>query len=176
MNKILTHWHKGPWQFDPNWKYKPQSNGDLDTGLPNDKPRGLWLSNEDSFGWREWCAREDFANYGDEEGHAFDVDMSKILVIDTDSPSIEGIIEAILRKDTRMGVCLGIDEYRLPRTNWLAVSERWSGVYVGTGASHLFWGFPLGIRTPTWLHCWDCASACVWDVSCITPIETKEAA
>ena len=173
---ILTHWCEDEFQFDPNWKYKPQTNGDLDTGYPNDKPSGLWLSNENAYGWRKWCKDADFREYKDSEGHDFDVDMSKILVINTSSPSIAGTIEAILRKDKRMGVCWGVDEYRLPRTDWALVAERWSGVYVDEGAYELFYNFPLGLRTPAWLNYWDCASACVWKLDCIKQIDKREAA
>ena len=173
---ILTHWHKGPWRFDPNRKYQPQSNGDLDTGRLNDKPWGLWLSNESTYGWREWCNLNDFREYNLSEGHTFDVDMSKILVIDTGSPSVKGTIEAILRKDKRMGACWDIDQYELPRTNWALVAERWSGVYVDEGAHELFYNFPLELRTPSWLNYWDCASACVWNLDCIKQINKREAA
>ena len=163
---ILTHWHGPDWRFDPNRDYGEQQDGSTYGRWRCDKPSGLWLSDDNRFGWKEWCDREDFGFADTERCTSFSVDESRILMLDTTSPSFKHIVGKMVSSP--------IDGRPVGFTNWRFVASNWCGVYMDEGGHAVF--FDGGMTLPHWVYGWDCASACVWDLSCITLIETKEAA
>lgn len=165
---ILNHWHGPDWQFEPNKDYGEQSDGTELGPWRCDKPSGLWLSNDTHFGWKEWCDREEYGMADTESCTAFDVDESRILMLDTSSPEFGNIVSTMVRPHPPH------PNYGSPLTDWRSVAGGWCGVYMDEGAHAAY--FDLDMRLPHWVYGWDCASACVWDLGCIKPVETRNAA
>jgi hypothetical protein len=120
---------------------------------PTPKPRGLWVSDEDDYGWRSWCTGEQFRL--DRLAHAYEVKLTadaNILRI-TD---VEGIDALTARYAHREG-----DEYGY-RLNWAAVAEQYQGILI----TPYQWGRRLSLQGG-WYHGWDCASGCIWDSEAI---------
>jgi hypothetical protein len=137
----LLHYTAAPFIFDPHRAYRQ------DHGM---KPAGLWLSAEDdtddSFGWRDWSAREDF--------QLADLTYCTQLAL---RPGVN-----VLHIDTAAGLrafgrrfhrdyhgCRGF-------IDWAAVA----GIYQGLIIYPYQWQVRLDLL---WYSGWDCASGCIWD-------------
>ena len=123
------------------------------------KPKGLWVSDEDDYGWAEWCAGNQF---GDDR-----------LVV---------AHEVLLADDARLLTLTSAEEidaftdrYGRPRdagyywADWPAVAESYQGIlitpyiYQRRMTNHTSWYYP-----------WDCASGCIWDPVAIADIRVVE--
>ena len=144
----LYHYSEEPFTLDPQRVY-PQDT------LPMFKPRGLWLSvesdDEDSFGWRDWCERENFRR------HALAHRTELALRPDVNVLHIDHAA-ALLDFTRRYQTTVESVSYRM--LDWSAVTRDYRGVVI---APYL-WDCRLELRA-MWYYAWDCASACIWDCS-----------
>lgn len=119
------------------------------------KPRGLWLSVEDGFGWKQWCERERF-----QLGNLKVVTKIRLLesapVLKISTPSELDAFHkefAIVNQSTTAGY---------ERVDWKSVAKEWSGIiiapYIHKRRLEL-----------SWYYGWDCSSGCIWDSSTIQP-------
>ena len=148
MAGLLTHYPREPegWRFDASRQYEQPGNAG--------KPAGLWLSDESpgGFGWKEWCAMESFA-WDFTGGVEFAVDWSRVLVVKAGDD---------LLREKNIWEMPNPYDYRSP---WNDVAAKWSGVYMRPHTDIPYWPRPL------WTLSWDCDSACVWDLSCLRPLQ-----
>lgn len=129
------------------------------------KPEGLWVSDEDDFGWREWCEGEEFGL--DRFVHATEIILKPdpgVLMISTPAQLVE-FHKTYGRK------IQGFDTLELMA--WREVASQYTGIII----TPYQWSQRLSMM---WYYGWDCASGCIWDPAAIETTreynhaETKE--
>lgn len=118
------------------------------------KPHGLWLSVEGTEGdqtWKTWCEGEDFRTEGLRQATTFDVDLSRVLVID------DG---ATLYSLTKQYPGPSVGSYIYP--DWSRIADEYAGIVIAPYHS----SYRLN-NAVFWYYSWDCASACIWDLSVV---------
>jgi hypothetical protein len=124
------------------------------------KPTGLWVSVENTSvqngnGWKEWCISEEY----EEENLAH-----KHEIIPKANANIARLTsyKTIKRFNGRYGIVNPWPSFmtRLGRIDWTSVKKYYQGIIVTKYYSRYWMEFP-------WLYGWDCASGCIWDLSCI---------
>lgn len=126
------------------------------------KPKGLWVSDEDEYGWREWCTGED---YGTDR-----LKVAHEITLADDATILRITAEYGIDEFTRMYRATGYerDGYRL---NWPEIATVHQGIlitpYVGNRRLSMHCG---------WYYPWDCASGCIWDSEAIESFRVVELA
>ncbi len=162
--KILTKYSKEDFKFDPDKKYCSRALENLH--YLNIKPAGMWLSDDSDYGWPKWCEEQEFNLEGLTIKKTFEItDISKILVLDTDEKII-----AFNKKYT-----ISFPDYDsklfkfLAYLDWKRISKEYAGVLI----SPYSWELRLAPGF-MWYYGWDCASACVWDLSVLKEITEEK--
>ena len=121
-------------------------------GSPYSKPLGFWLSDESSEdSWSAWCAAEEFP-IGSHRTD-FRADLSNVLHLSSDTDLMRFHDEYVVRI----------------YPDWERVGTEYKGILITPYA----WNLRLELD---WYYGWDCASGCFWDLSCLTPVEARQAA
>jgi len=161
--KILSHWSEEKFNFNPGQEYSGRF-----PNMPLYKPHGLWLSDDSDYGWKKWCKDEDFYPERLTFRADFKVDLSQILHLSDD--------QMILGFSREFLVDLFPDEPSLRNNSFLKTID-WKRVrelgFKGLLISPYSWEMRLHEET-SWYSSWDCASACIWDVSCLEQIGSFE--
>jgi hypothetical protein len=154
----LIHHDKEIITFDPNRVYPKR---DQDAYF---KPNGLWVSDEDDFGWSHWCTGEQWGTDGLVYEHLVELHPNhNVLFIRT--------VEEIDKFHEEYSVDILKDrQYRYPSRrdwcDWSRVYPLWQGLII----SPYLWERRMQYM---WYYGWDCASGCIWDLSAIarfTPV------
>lgn len=141
----LTHANKknaDPWTFDPTFTYSNEGK--------RFKPEGLWLSVDGD--WEDWCENEGMTGWADGDITEFTLlEPERVLTLTT--------VDEILgfSKVITAGTNSSIEQYSLP---WYTLVEHWAGIIIAPYQ----WSLRHDHRTH-WYYSWDCASACIWDLS-----------
>ena len=147
----LYHYSAEAFVLDPHRTYVQERVESLPM-----KPNGLWLSvesdDEESFGWRDWCERENFGL--PRLTHRTEVVLRPgANVLHLDEP---GALIAFTRLYQRVvhgiSFCAPID--------WVAVARDYSGLVIAPYQ----WTLRLDLH---WYYGWDCASGCIWDCTAL---------
>lgn len=157
MRRILTHFSENEWTFDQGFVY-PKNPTDLQDERLTFKPKGLWLSDETQFGWKQWCENEDFRTEHLKVEKSFLLDPSSICILDSDTK--------IQHFDEEYRLSIRPDFTHVYIIDWNRVSSKYKGILI----SPYSWRMRMG---PMWYYGWDCASACIWDLSALTPLESS---
>lgn len=145
---ILTHFSNNDFKFNAKRRYpKPI--------LIEPKPKGLWLSDESDYGWHKWCTESNFSTNSMETVVDFQCDIKKWIHIST-SEMLDKFAENYMQSHPSAET--------LNFINWTKVRKDYSGILI----SPYQWKSRLGKHW--WYYGWDCASACVWDLSTIKMI------
>ncbi len=153
---ILSHFSTNAFIYTPKFKY---------SDYLSDKPDGIWLSDESisEYGWRQYC--ED--NRERLKGLAFEtkfrVDTSKLLWLKTFEK-----LSDFYRKFKMNNKSFNAEylKQRFFNINWPRVKTEFSGILITPyqwKARHTF----------MWYYPWDCASACIWDLSVLTRLSCE---
>lgn len=146
---ILSHFTAKPFVFRPRRKYKIESSR-----FPPMKPRGLWLSDEKDFGWKQWCDEQQWNLSSLVHRTDFVVlDNSQWLVLDNAQKILEFTREFKI-PDEKFAVLRSID--------WARVQKEYAGILI----SPYQWSLRFHAET-FWYYGWDCASACVWNLKTV---------
>lgn len=149
---LITLSHFTPTKFTLRRKVK------YTNAAPNDKPQGLWLSDESDHGWKQWCKSENFYKQNLKFNNQFKCDTSNWLHLD--SPA------KILKFSKEFGVEMAFrSSFNI---DWARVSSLYSGILI----TPYQWKCRHHEKT-RWYYGWDVASACVWDLSSIKRIYKK---
>lgn len=141
----LVNFSDEPIQFDPNRAYTT-----FETGLF--KPSGLWLSNEDDYGWKEWCRDNGFMQDCFAYEQEFELTPDNNVLIITEE-------HEFLAFEKKYGVAMTPMHTSI---DWNRVRDDYDGIII----PHYFWQFRLD---HIWYYGWDCASGCVWNLKAIKP-------
>lgn len=119
------------------------------------KPHGFWVSDEDDYGWHEWCNNENFYIENLKVAHEITLhEDANILYI----RSVEALDEFTER-------------YRLSPISshqicWAEVAKEYQGIII----TPYLWERRLD-RNSSWYYGWDVASGCIWDAKAIKSIK-----
>ena len=126
------------------------------------KPNGLWVSVAGDDDWKSWCEKEDYLT-----NHlvvSYEISLNKnanILHLKTPQEIYEfGKLYPL--KTTE----LNNDTFQL---EWNKVKSKYQGIIIAPYQ----WGCRLALET-CWYYGWDCASGCIWDLSCIDEFKLME--
>lgn len=144
---ILTHYSKHPWQFDPHFQYPKHR-----TFFSMTKPIGLWLSDDrdEKGSWPAWCDGQEFRIDHLAHRKKFHVAMDRVCHL-KDYLDIASFTE------------LYTDESRYS-LDWPQVKRDYAGLLI----TPYVWEARLEFM---WYYGWDCASACIWDLSVLTEVQ-----
>jgi len=128
----------------------------------HDKPKGLWVSVEDSnHSWHDWCISQDFSIGALQFPHYVQlVPNANILLLDTDDKILEFSEEYLVDPPFKTSVSL----------NWFIDWKRLSREYHGIIIAPYSWGLRLDQRV-SWYYGWDCASGVIWNKRAIAKLE-----
>lgn len=127
------------------------------------KPVGLWLSDEDDYGWKEWCEDNSFDRRYKYVYEILLTSNAKVLHIKN-----EAELEAFVGKYGYdfMQEDMGIKaSFTMRLIRWEQVAEKYQGVII----TPYLWSQRLNPRHQ-WYYAWDCASGCIWDADAIKSI------
>lgn len=143
----LSHFTEKPFTFNPKQKYVNE--------LFWIKPSGLWLSDESEYGWKQWCTNEQWGLDGLKHETKFQSDTKNWLILDTN----EKLIEFTKQYSTKILPIITIE--------WDKVTKEYGGIIITPYQRSL----RLRSEVSSWYYGWDCASACVWDLSSLKVIK-----
>ena len=119
------------------------------------KPRGLWVSDEDDYGWSQWCKDEDFKDLSKQ--YKYEVKLRErhnILIMSKDEELISFTEEYKKKEEAPV---------RLLCLDWAEVGKDYGGVII----TPYLWNSRMNTDV-MWYYGWDCASGCIWDTSNIS--------
>lgn len=149
----LVHFSATPLSFDPERRY-----GTFGEGLF--KPDGLWLSNEDGYGWKDWCAKTGYETQRLAHSQEFRLtDDSNVLIIND--------TQDFLDFESKYGIAQSFLMKRFVEIDWTKVKADYDGIII----PQYFWSFKLDHM---WYYGWDCGSGCIWNLKAVEPIQLSK--
>ena len=130
------------------------------------KPKGLWFSVEDGYGWKDWCDQEDWG--GDRLDTRTMVqlrDNANVLKL-THPKDLDAFTEAYRDNDLPepMREIYGMRPMFL---DWVRVANEYHGIVIAP------YCWDRRMELP-WYYGWDCSSGCVWHQDAIKGIGVME--
>lgn len=121
------------------------------------KPNGLWVSDESQEGWRQWSLDNDFCL--ERLKFSYEVllkDDANILYLKSPNEIFD-----LAKKYPFKERGFGLESY-CGEINWYEVKKEYQGIII----TPYQWACRMPIESG-WYYGWDCASGCIWDLSCI---------
>jgi hypothetical protein len=150
--RLIKH-HKEPIVFDPDFVYPRRKT---ETYF---KPRGLWVSDEDAYGWSHWCQAEDFRTDDLMYEHLVELwPENNVLFISN--------VEELDRFHEEHSIDILGSTRPFPleeRKDWLNWTEIYP-LYQGIIITPYLWERRMDYM---WYYGWDCAGGCIWDLGAI---------
>ena len=146
---VLYHFTEKPFSLKDKKKYQ------VINGI--NKPSGLWLSDENDYGWSQWCQDNDFRLKGLKYKTTIKVDTSNVFVIQS--------VEELKEFNSKYGIKKGnfkkdpyflLEDYFI---NWDLLKNTHKGIIITPYLHQVRLEY-------MWYYGWDCASGCIWDTSC----------
>ncbi len=139
----LSHYTSKPFTLDTSYVYR-QDNDHF-------KPRGLWLSVDGEYDWKQWCADNDFSDcsYRTEIIIAPDANILHLRTVE----DIDKFTQAFSKGE----------RYSYRNIRWAHVAQLYQGLVI----TPYQWERRNHVDT-FWYYSWDCASGCVWDMSIVS--------
>ncbi len=133
------------------------------------KPHGLWISVEGELDWKSWCEGENYIL--ENLAISYEVKLkkkAKILHLKTDADIFRFTKKYPYMKTARPSPEERVtpDTYEL---DWKKVKEEYQGIIIAPYQ----WNCRLALGS-SWYYGWDCASGCIWDISCIKEFKLME--
>lgn len=118
------------------------------------KPNGFWLSDEtdSECGWKSWCQGEHFNIEGLKHQKLFSLDLGDCLTLQT----YKDISAFGVKYKTKPYPNIVADMW----LDWASVAKFHKGLLI----TPYCWSARLKFM---WYYGWDCASACIWDLTCL---------
>lgn len=149
--------------------YSPRSISELQTREYDQnevefhcKPNGLWISVEGSDDWKEWCKAEEFRL--DCLRFSYEVilkEEANILYLNTKEEIFSFSKQYAYRSRARKSGEF-YDTEDTHELNWFEIKKKYQGIVVAPYQ----WDCRLELGS-SWYYTWDCASGCIWDLTCV---------
>jgi len=152
----LLHYTDKEFELDPTMEYDQQII------YWKNKPRGLWVSVEGPYDWKWWCENEEFRL--ENLSLCYEVKLkrgAKILRL-KNSKSILDFTKSYPYTKPQWDNAKGRRISAGYELDWDKVKKEYQGIIIAPYQ----WKCRLALETP-WYYGWDCASGCLWDLSCI---------
>lgn len=121
------------------------------------KPNGLWISVEGPYDWKWWCESEGYNLENLVVSYEIKLkESAKILYLESEEEIFE-MAEKYPAKTRTWDADL--DTYQL---NWNEIKKKYQGIII----PQYLWGCRMSQKS-CWYYGWDCASGCIWDLTCI---------
>jgi hypothetical protein len=157
----LTHNAAEPFEYDPERTYFNSR------AVGYGKPAGFWVSDDDEYGWKQWCTDNEFRTYAHEySAHVELADDANILFIRSREQLVRFHQKYSYNPYPQLRGTAMID--------WDQVAEKYDGIII----TPYRWDTRYDMDM-LWYNGWDCASGCIWNLNAIktvTPIQMEEAA
>lgn len=161
----LVHHTAEPFEYTPARYYPQEPAGGFHV-----KPRGLWLSDEDDFGWSEWCRDQGFALETLTYASEFAVEKpERVLCLSTVS-DLNAFTSEYGKTPSYAQRSPFLSDLKMVGIDWQRVAMECGGILI----TPYQWRSRMDLM---WYYGWDVASACIWDLSVIrevTSFETDE--
>jgi hypothetical protein len=138
-----------PWEFDPSRKYEQTRRWA--------KPTGFWLSVNDD--WRRYCEADEVSDCEGVPVVEFALDLERVLVLDCAADLDEFHGSYVVPQEQSHGTLI----------DWGPLTEHFTGIMIAP----YIWSRRLDGPASSWYYPWDCASACIWDLSAVTLAENN---
>lgn len=122
------------------------------------KPRGLWVSVDDS--WKDWCTENAEEFLGELTYVVATSEKAHILYINTKED-----IETFYNHYRRRGQPWDNLHMAAPIA-WDELAKDYDGIIINPWS----WGIGFGTIGMTWYMAWDCSSGCIWNKRAIKSI------
>lgn len=124
------------------------------------KPAGLWVSVVGENDWPHWCRVEEFGNIDKCLRYEIELKEDANILMLCDETDIDAFT-----LDFECEAYPGIP-IRHKAIDWTAVAKIYAGIII---APYIY---TRRLTDHTyWYYGWDCASGCIWDVSCIESVQ-----
>jgi len=124
------------------------------------KPLGLWVSDDDDYGWRQWCEKNDFCLENLQYSYEIELkEKANILLLKSE--------EDILHFTAKYKI-----EDSHPQIDgilWQKVKDDYEGILITPYRNELAYHLQSD-----WYHGWDCASGCIWDITSIKTFKLRK--
>jgi hypothetical protein len=122
----------------------------------------LWVSDENEYGWLEWCKEEEF-HYPERFQYAYEIHLTEkhnVLILRTTQDLIE-FTQAHKPVLTESSFQL----------DWIRARRWWDGVIITPYQQEFRWLSNAHLEY-IWYYLWDCASGCIWNPEAIRSFDT----
>jgi hypothetical protein len=133
------------------------------------KPNGLWVSVEGDYDWKWWCESEDFKV--EDLAISYEVilkEKAKILYL-WNSKEICDLSNNYPYLKSQWDDPVGREVCRTYEIDWKKVKSQYQGIII----PNYIWECRLS-QLSCWYYGWDCASGCIWDLTCIEEFKLRE--
>lgn len=121
------------------------------------KPDGLWFSVKGKCDWKWWCEGENYRTENLAVAHEIKLKSdAKILYLNNEEELFAFTRQ--YRKPSRI-FDNETDTYEI---KWSEIKKLYQGIII----PNYLWDCRLALES-SWYYGWDCASGCIWDLSCI---------
>jgi hypothetical protein len=138
------------------------------------KPLGLWVSDEDDYGWRSWCLDNDFRIENLRYAHKVELEPgANILHLKSKHEIAEfGLFwksraEPFRSMEREIRLKLPGHQPHIYSLNWPEIRKRYDGILI---TPYQYTIFDPILDRHMWYYGWDCASGCVWNFEAIKSI------
>jgi len=126
------------------------------------KPSGLWVSVEGENDWKWWCEEENYNLENLVVSYEIELkDDANILYLTT-ADEIFYFTEEYPYLRQQWNDPIGIKICATYELDWNKVKYRYQGIIISP-----YQGYCRCSEKSMWYYGWDCASGCIWDLSCI---------
>lgn len=150
---VLHHFVAKTFRLNPRRKYQLKSGPC--------KPDGLWLSDETDYGWKDWCKENNFRVHRVKKKISFRCDTKTWLVIRNRKELLK------FEKEFLYSPIKDFPDYK--DIDYAKLKKRYGGILISP------YQYRYRLKSSSgWYYTWDCASACVWDLSTIKRIPLRK--
>jgi hypothetical protein len=129
------------------------------------KPVGLWISDEDDYGWEQWCTDQGYSPGSNFLGEfVYDVELepnANILWI----KHMHELLSFTNKYRHEQNQIFSNKDYTM-WLDWKTIAKEYDGIVI----TPYQYQARMGIGT-TWYYPWDCASGCIWNKRAIKSIK-----
>jgi len=151
----LVKYSRDPLVFDRSWDY--DNHHEIASAVG--KPRGFWLSDEDDYGWSQWCEGESWNLDGLMHATEFSLTAeANVLHITTEAEF------RAFGEEYRILAYPSIGS-NMTTIDWARVRREHDGIIISPYRYESRFDFEN-----FWYAGWDVASGCIWNLEAIEPV------